>query len=69
LNTGRPFPDLRSRILCHMDRIERILEAGSHEAKPKAHRIEDPAGWTPERIRERAAPLSTGKGPGGNFDD
>ncbi|NPA94810.1 MAG: class II fructose-bisphosphate aldolase [Thermodesulfobacteria bacterium] len=46
-----------------------ILEAGSYDLGPKATRIEDPAQWTPEKIREKAKGLNTDKGPSGDFDD
>jgi fructose/tagatose bisphosphate aldolase len=49
--------------------IEAILKSGSCNLGPKARRIEPAAEWTPEKIKERAAGLQTGKGPGGNFDD
>lgn len=49
--------------------IEAILAAGSHDPGPKAEKIEDPADWTGEKIRERAATLDTDKGPEGDFDD
>jgi len=49
--------------------IDAILDAGSHEMPPKAERIEDPAEWTEEKIRERAKTLNSDKGPGGDFDD
>ncbi len=46
-----------------------ILEAGSHDAGPKGQRIEDPAQWTPEKIINRGASISSDKGPEGDFDD
>jgi fructose-bisphosphate aldolase class II len=49
--------------------IEAILRAGSHDIGPKAKQIEDPAAWTEDKIRQKAAALTTDKGPGGNFDD
>ena len=49
--------------------IEAILKAGSYDLGPKGGRIEDPADWTPEKIRERAAALQPDKGPQGNFED
>ena len=49
--------------------IEAILQAGSFDLGPKAERIEDPAAWSEEKIRQRAASLATDKGPAGNFDD
>ena len=48
---------------------ELILEAGSHDLGNKAERIEDPAEWTPEKIRERAKTLTVNAGPEGDFDD
>ena len=36
---------------------------------PKVDRIEDPAEWTEEKIRKRAASIDADKGPAGNFDD
>ncbi len=49
--------------------IEAILAADSHDPGPKAERIEAPADWTPEQIRERGASLGGDKGPKGDFDD
>jgi fructose/tagatose bisphosphate aldolase len=49
--------------------VAAILEAGSHDAGPKAGRIEDPTDWTPEKIVERAAAIDSDKGPQGDFDD
>jgi len=49
--------------------IEAIVKANSYDMGPKAARIEDPADWTEAKIRERAASLTTDKGPAGNFDD
>ncbi len=49
--------------------IEAILKADSYTPGPKARRIEKPADWTPEKIKERAAALQPDKGPRGNFDD
>ena len=46
-----------------------ILQAGGHAPRAKARRITDPADWTPEKIRERAAGLQSDKGPQGNFED
>ena len=48
---------------------ELLLEAGSHDLAPKAERIEDPADWTEEAIRERAKTLEINEGPEGDFDD
>ncbi len=49
--------------------VENILEAGSYDPGPKARRIEDPAEWTEEKIRERGAALARDRGPAGDFDD
>jgi fructose-bisphosphate aldolase, class II len=49
--------------------IDEILSAGTHDPGPKASRIEDPAQWTPDKIKERAAQIESDKGQGGNFDD
>lgn len=49
--------------------IDAILKADSHEIAPKVARLEDPAQWTPEKARQRAATLNSDKGPAGNFDD
>jgi fructose-bisphosphate aldolase class II len=49
--------------------IEAILKADSYDLGPKAPRIEDPAEWTEEKIRERAASIASDKGPTGNFED
>ncbi len=49
--------------------IEAILKAGSHDLGPKSGRIEDPAGWTPEKIAARAKALTGDKGPAGDFSD
>lgn len=49
--------------------IDAILKAGSYDPGPKAGRIENPDEWTTEKIKEKAAGLSTDKGPEGDFDD
>ncbi len=49
--------------------IAQILETGSYDAGPKAGRIENPADWTPELIKQKAAAISSDKGPQGNFAD
>ncbi len=49
--------------------VEAILAAGSHDLGPKSGPIDDPADWTPEKIRERATTLHQEKGPKGNFED
>jgi len=49
--------------------IEAILKAGSYDLSPKCGRIEDQAGWTPEKIAARAKALTGDKGPAGDFSD
>ena len=49
--------------------INAIIEAGTYDPGPKGRRIEDPAEWTAEKIVQKAASLTSGKGPKGNFDD
>ncbi len=49
--------------------IQALLDAGSHDLGPKAKRIEDPAQWTEDKIRARAAAMDTDKGEAGDFDD
>jgi len=49
--------------------VEAILEAGSYDLGPKTGRIESPEEWSSAKIAERAASMSTDKGPAGNFDD
>ena len=49
--------------------IDTILKAGSHDPGPKSERFEDPAQWTHEKIAERAALITSDKGPEGDFDD
>ena len=50
--------------------IEAILEKGSYDLGPKASGIEDPAGWTREKIQERALALHGKEHSGsGNYDD
>ncbi len=49
--------------------IEAILKAGSYDLGPKVSRIEDPAEWTEEKIRQKATLITTDKGPEGNFED
>ncbi|RPH51213.1 MAG: ketose-bisphosphate aldolase [Desulfobacteraceae bacterium] len=49
--------------------IQKILEAGSYDPGAKVGRIEDPGQWTPEKISERAAAITSDKGAKGNFDD
>jgi fructose/tagatose bisphosphate aldolase len=49
--------------------IQAILAAGSHDPGPKAERIESPSEWTPEKIVQRAATITSDKGEAGDFDD
>jgi fructose-bisphosphate aldolase, class II len=49
--------------------LEAILNANSYDMGPKASRIEDPAEWTEEKIRQKAKTISTDKGPQGDFSD
>lgn len=49
--------------------IAEILKAGTHDPGSKAERTEDPANWTSELIIERAASITSDKGPEGDFDD
>ena len=49
--------------------IEAILKTGSYDLGSKGDRIEDPEDWTPEKVAEQAALLSTDKGEEGDFDD
>jgi len=49
--------------------IDAIVKAGSYDLGPKTKRIENPAEWTAEKIKARAATLGGDKGPAGNFDD
>jgi fructose/tagatose bisphosphate aldolase len=49
--------------------IAEIIAIGSYDPGPKAERIEDPANWTPKKIKERAALIVSDKGPEGDFDD
>jgi len=49
--------------------METILKAGSYDVGPKAECIEDPAEWTEEKIKAKAARLTGDKGPKGDFDD
>ncbi|MEJ2716460.1 MAG: class II fructose-bisphosphate aldolase [Deltaproteobacteria bacterium] len=49
--------------------LEAILKAGSYDLGPKASRIEDPAEWTEAKIRQKAAAISSDKGPAGDFSD
>ena len=49
--------------------IKAIIEVGTFYPGPKARRIEDPAEWTPEKVVQRAALISSDKGPEGDFED
>jgi fructose-bisphosphate aldolase, class II len=49
--------------------VEAILKTGSYDLGPKVSRIEDPAEWTEEKIREKGKSLEGDKGPTGNFED
>ena len=49
--------------------IAAILKADSYDLGSKVDRIEDPAQWTEEKIRKRAAAIDSDKGPEGDFDD
>jgi fructose-bisphosphate aldolase class II len=48
---------------------EAIMKAGGFDPGLKAARLEDPAQWTEEKIKEKAKALTPDKGPAGNFDD
>ncbi len=49
--------------------IEEILKTGTYNPGAKAERLEDPDEWTPEKLKRRAASITTGKGPKGDCDD
>lgn len=49
--------------------VNAILEAGTYNPGPKGSRVEDPDEWIPEKIIERAATITSSKGPKGDFDD
>jgi fructose-bisphosphate aldolase class II len=49
--------------------IEAICRAGTFDPGPKVDRKENPAQWTPEKIKARAARINSDKGPAGNFED
>ncbi len=49
--------------------VDTILEAGSYDPGPKMEKIENPNQWTREKIMERAALITSDKGPEGDFDD
>ena len=46
-----------------------IIKAGSYDLGPKVERFEDPAEWTEEKIKAKAAEIDTDKGPEGDWDD
>jgi len=41
--------------------LDAILEAGSCDPGPKVGRMDDPAEWTADKIREKARAFSGGK--------
>ena len=45
------------------------VAAGSYDLGPKVGRIESPEEWTADKIRARAATITSDKGPAGNYDD
>jgi fructose-bisphosphate aldolase, class II len=49
--------------------IESIIEAGAHNPGPKALKTESREQWTEEKIIQKAALISSDKGPDGDFDD
>ncbi|MDY6855431.1 MAG: class II fructose-bisphosphate aldolase [Thermodesulfobacteriota bacterium] len=49
--------------------IDAIRKAGSFDPGPQVSRIEDPAEWTEEKIKQRASLLKSDKGPDGDFED
>ncbi|MBU1055025.1 MAG: class II fructose-bisphosphate aldolase [Proteobacteria bacterium] len=49
--------------------IQNIIDAGTYDPGAKTERIEDPSQWTPEKISEKAALITSDKGAEGNFDD
>jgi fructose/tagatose bisphosphate aldolase len=49
--------------------FDAILETGSYDLGAKVGRIDDPADWTEEKIKERAAAIDSDKGPQGDFED
>jgi len=49
--------------------LEEILAAGSHDPGPKAKVIEKPEDWTREKIIEKAAMITSDKGPAGDYDE
>jgi fructose-bisphosphate aldolase, class II len=55
--------DTANIVLAH------ILETRSHDPGVKARTIESPGEWTQEKIVEKAAQITSDKGPKGDFDD
>lgn len=49
--------------------VETILKAGTFDVGSKVGRMEEPAEWTEDKIRARAAKIDSDKGEAGNFDD
>ncbi len=49
--------------------VQAILDAGGYDLGPVCERIEDPADWTPDRIRAKAALIDSDRGPEGDWDD
>jgi fructose-bisphosphate aldolase, class II len=49
--------------------LEHILETRSHDPGVKARAIESPGEWTQEKIMDKAAQITSDKGPKGDFDD
>lgn len=49
--------------------IEEIIKKNSHDPGPKIERLEAPADWTAEKIKEKAKTITSAKGPAGDFDD
>lgn len=49
--------------------VEAILGAGGFDLGPKGERLEDPAKWTEQYIREAGPQMGGDKGPKGDFDD
>ncbi|MFH0731155.1 MAG: class II fructose-bisphosphate aldolase [Pseudomonadota bacterium] len=46
-----------------------IRQAKNFDGGAKAKRLENPAEWTPDKIKEKAALIDADKGSSGNFDD
>jgi fructose-bisphosphate aldolase class II len=49
--------------------VQAVLDAGSYDMGPKGERIEDPAEWSVEKIKEKASKIIRDRGPEGDFDD